>query len=74
MLPRTGADPQGPGVPTTGPNAAGRKQGSAGTIGDGCFVRAVAERNIAAGDEAGTPTTGGTTLERYSGLSFAERG
>lgn len=72
MLPRTGADPKSPGIPTTGPNAAGRKQRPARTTGGGCFVCTAAERSFAAGDGAGTLATGGTTLKRYSGVSFAE--
>jgi hypothetical protein len=72
MLPGTGTDPKGQGISTTGPDTAGRKRGSARTTGDDCFVREAAERNIAAGDGAGIPTTGGASLQRYSGVSFAD--
>lgn len=68
MLPRTWADPEGPGVPATSPNFAGRKQASDRATGDGCFLRPAAERDIAVGD--GTAKTAGSiAFKRYSDSS-----
>lgn len=69
MLPRTWAHPEGPGVVTTGPNFAGRKQESDRTTRDGLFICPVTERDIAVGDGTGN-TSGGTTFERYNGKPF----
>lgn len=70
MLPRTWADPEGPGVPTTSPNFAGRKQASDRATGDGCFLRPAAERDIAVGDGTAN-TAGGFTVKRYNDKPFS---
>ena len=65
MLPRTWADPEGPGFPATSPNFAGRKRASDRATGDGYFFRPAAERDIAIGDGTAN-TAGGITFKRYS--------
>ena len=69
MLSRTWADPEGPGVPTTSPNLAGRKQASDRATGDRCVLRPAAERDIAVGDGAAN-AVGGIAFKRYNDKPF----